>query len=537
MTKRAVGAGCEVSKLISAADAAELIRDGDHVLIVGAGGGLLEPDAVLAAIGERFQRTGHPRDLTLIHAAGLGDRVTRGLTPLAQPGLVRRVIGGHWGQCPPLARMAESEEIEAYNIPLGIMNLLHREIAGGRPGLITDVGMNTFVDPRIEGGKMNRKAREDLVQMIRIGGRDYLFYKAYRVDVAIVRGWSADEDGYTSLVGEPVWMDTLAAAMAARTCGGRTIVQVKNIVPSTSLPPYQVKVPGILVDAIVHHPGQWQTYEAEENPVYAGLKTAVLSERPAMDLDVRKVIGRRAAMLMHAGSVGNLGVGVPDAVGTVIGEEGCENLVTLTTEHGMVGGVAARGIVFGACLNFRAQMDGPDMINFYHGGGLDFSFLGFAEADQEGNTNVSKYNGIVMGSGGFVDIAQSARTVVFCGTFTASGLEARVEGGRLRIEREGRVTKLVDHVQQITFSGPDAHRRGHAAYVITERAVFELRPEGLTLTEIAPGVDLERDVLGRMGFRPRIAVPLRTMDPAIFSPAPIGLARWWAGRQTAAAGG
>ena len=518
---------------MSAADAVAMIRDRDSVLIVGAGGGLLEPDAILEAIGERFERTGHPRDLTLIHAAGLGDRVTRGLTPLAQPGLVKRVIGGHWGQCPPLAKMAQNEEIEAYNISLGVMNLLHREIAGGRPGLVTDIGMNTFVDPRIEGGKMNTKAKDDLIELIRLNGRDYLFYKAYRVDVAIVRGWSADEDGYTSLVGESAWLDTLAAAMAAKACGGRTIVQAKNIVERAALKPWLVKVPGIFVDAVVHHPGQWQTYEAELNPVYAGEETVVLGQRPTTALDPRKVIGRRAAMLMHAGAVANLGVGVPDTVGTVIGEEGCENLVTLTTEHGVVGGVSAQGIVFGASFNFRAQIDGPNMIDFYHGGGLDYAFLGFAEADRSGNTNVSKYNGIVMGSGGFVDIAQSARTIAFCGTFTAAGLDARIEGGRLRIELEGKVTKLVDKVQQITFSGPDALARGHRALVVTERATFELLPEGLTLIEIAPGANLERDILGRMAFRPNIAEPLKMMDEAIFRPETLGLAERWAATKAA----
>jgi acyl CoA:acetate/3-ketoacid CoA transferase len=523
-----------MSKIVNASEAVSVVEDGDTVLVVGAGGGLLEPDELLRALGQRYTETGHPRDLTIVYAAGLGDwKTARGLAPVAQRGMVKRVIGGHWGDCPPLAQMAADEEIEAYNISLGVLNLLHREIAGGRPGLITDIGIGTFVDPRIEGGRMNRSAKDDLVEVIEVAGREYLFYKAYQVDVALVRGWSADRDGYTSLVGETMWLDTLAAAMAARACGGKTIVQVKNVVDSAELNPWEVKVPGILVDAVVHHPDQWQSYESEFDPVYAGQQRVVLADRAPAPLDVRTVIGRRAALLLRPGAVVNLGVGVPDRVGGVIAEEGLEEEVTLTTEHGVVGGVPATGVIFGASSNFRALIDGPDMINLYHGGCLDYAFLGFAEVDQAGNVNASKFNGIIMGSGGFVDIAQSARILVLCGTFTASGLDVCVEEGHLDIRREGKIRKFVESVEQITVSGRDLLARGHKVYVVTERALFELRSEGLVLLEAAPGVDVERDVISRMGFAPLVDDPVGTMEQAIFDPAPMGLAKHWAKNVTA----
>lgn len=524
-----VEAGEVMSKVMSSSAAVSVVKDGNTVLVVGAGGGLLEPDELLRSLGERFAETGHPRDLTIIYAAGLGDwKTARGLAPVAQRGMVKRVVGGHWGDCPPLARMATNEEIEAYNLPLGVLNLLHREIAGGRPGLLTDIGIGTFVDPRIEGGRMNRSATEDIVEVIEVAGREYLLYKAYHVDVAFIRGWSSDCDGYTSLVGEAMWLDTLAAAMAAHSCGGKTVVQVKNMVGSEELNPWEVKIPGILVDAVVHYPAQWQSYESEYDPVYAGRQRVTFAKRALAPLDARKVIGRRAAMLLRPGVVANVGVGVPDQVGSVIAEEGLEVEVTLTTEHGVVGGISATGVIFGASSNFRALIDGPDMMNFYHGGGLDFSFLGFAEIDQDGNVNASKFGGTIMGSGGFVDIAQSARTLVLCGTFTASGLEIEISDEQVKIKKEGKIQKFVGRVEQITVSGRELLERGHKVVVVTERAVLELRRDGWVLLEVAPGVDVVRGVIGQMGFAPLMGEQIGMMNRVIFRESVIGLKEYWA---------
>jgi acyl CoA:acetate/3-ketoacid CoA transferase len=511
----------------SARAAVDGIADGETVAILGAGGGVGEPDLLIAALGERFDETGHPSGLTLVHAFGLGDRGDRGLTPIARAGLVRRVIGGHWGQTPAMARLAQANEIEAYNLPLGVMTQLHREIAGGRPGLITRVGLGTFVDPRVEGGRLNDRTHEQIVDVLELDGEEYLFYRGYRIDTALIRGVSGDRHGNVSLVGDVAFLDVLALAGAAHASGGRVIAQVKSILPDgEQLSPLQVKVPGVLVDMLVEHPDQHQTYEAEDNRAYAGLERVDLAQRAPMALGPRKVIARRATALMHPGAIANVGVGVPDGVGLVLAEEQIERDATLTVEHGIVGGVSAQGALFGASVNFGALLDTPSMIDFYHGGGLDFAFLGFAEVDRLGNVTVSRFGDVIMGSGGFIDISQSAKTVVFCGTFTVGDLRADVGGGSLSIVAEGRTRKFVDRVQQITFSGPEALRRGQTVYVVTERAVFELRPQGLTLVEVAPGVELERDVLGQMSFRPAGGSP-EQMDPALFDEAPLMLRRRW----------
>jgi acyl CoA:acetate/3-ketoacid CoA transferase len=521
-------------KLRTAKEAVQLIADGATVGVSGSGGGLGEPDLLIEALRQHFDETGHPRDLTLVHAFGLGDRAARGLGPVALPGLLRRVIGGHWGQTRLMAQLAEQGLIEAYNLPLGVMTLLHREIAGGRPGLISEVGLGTFVDPRVEGGKLNARTTEDIVEVVMLGGREYLWYHPYRIDVALIRGSEADLDGYLGMSEEGFYTDALALAGAAHASGGIVIAQVKHIVPSASLPPKSVKVPGPLVDVLVEHPGQWQSYESAFDPVYAGTARANLAEEADFALGPRKVIARRAVLAMKPGDVANLGVGVPDGVGVVLGEEGCDDLVTLTFEHGIFGGVSAQGIIFGAAKNHRAVVDAPDIIDFYHAGGLDDAFLGFAEVDVEGNVNVSKYNGVVMGSGGFTDIAQCAKTVVFCGTMTAGGLEASVNGGRLHIGQEGITHKFVRRVGQVTFNGQIAIGRGHRVMLVTERAVFEFRQHGWVLTELASGVTVD-DLRAVMDFDPEVASDLRQMDPAVFIAERIGLRDRWLGSATARA--
>lgn len=502
------------------------IEDGATVAILGAGGGILEPDMLIEALAAHYAGTGHPRDLTLYHTLGLGNRKDRGLAPLAREGLVARAIGGHLGQTPAMARLAEQEKIEAYNLPAGVMSLLLREITGGRPGLITKIGLGTFIDPRIEGGRLNDRSTADLVEVIELTGEEWLFYPAPKFDVALIRASSADEDGNLTMQDEPSYLDVYALAAATTACGGRVIAQVKEIVPRGSLHPKQVHVPALFVHDVVEHPQQWQTYEAEQDDVFAGHERVDLAAG-SFPFGSRKLIARRAATELSPGDVVNLGVGTPDGVATVLQEEGVADEVVFTVEHGIFGGVTAQGHVFGASRNHAAVVHMPDMFDLYHGGGLDAAFLGFAQVDREGNVNVSKFGGTVMGTGGFIDITQRARMVVFCGSLTASGLDVEYEDHRIHIKQEGRIQKLVDRVDQITFSGEHAQRTGQRVVIVTERAVFELRERGLTLVEIVEGTDVERDVLAQMGFEPEIADPLERMPKEIVSDGPMGLAQRW----------
>jgi propionate CoA-transferase len=427
---------------------------------------------------------------------------------------------------PKLSRMAEKDEVEAYNISLGVMGLLYREIAGGRPGLITKVGLGTFVDPRIEGARMNQATTENLIQVIEVGGEEYLLYRSFPIHFAFLRGSEADRAGNISLANEATYLDSLALAGATRASRGTVLVQVKRSLPEGELMrPADVRIPAIYVDGVVEHPAQRQTYEAEESLVYSGQERIDLSGQPPMEMSARKSIARRAAQLLRSGVVGNVGVGVPEGIGPVLAEEDCYEELRLTVEHGTIGGVSALGFMFGAIMNYDARIDAPDMIDFYHGGSLDYTFLGFAQADRHGNANVSRYNGIIQGSGGFVDIAQTAQTAIFCGTFSVGGLELKVGEGKLNIVKEGRARKFLADVDQITFSGKEALRNGHRVFYVTERALFQLREEGMTLLEIAPGVDLQHDVLDLMDFEPVVAPDLGQMDPALFRPEPFGLRR------------
>ncbi len=510
--------------ILSADDAVALLKDGDTLAIDGSGGGLVEPDALIAALNRRFQRTGHPRGLTVIHATGIGDRASRGISLLAQEGLCRRVIGGHWGQAPEMAQLAAENKVEAYNFPQGVLNQLYREIAAGRPGVITHVGLGTFVDPRLEGGKLNSVTTEDLVEVVTVGGREWLWYKAFPIDVAWVRGTTADEEGYISLEQEAAFLGVQSVAQAARNSGGIVIVQVKRLAVAGSLPAKSVKLPGPMVDALVVHDGQWQTYEAEYNPAYAGEVRVPLQRIKSLPFDVRKIVARRAAMEIVPGALLNLGVGMPDGVAAVAAEEGISEMFTLTVEQGGYGGIPAGGIIFGAVSNPKAILDGPTQFDFYDGGGLDLTCLGLAQADCHGNVNVSKYGATITGTGGFVDISQGAKAVVFCATFTAGGLEIEVRDRQLKIAREGKHRKFLRRVDQVTYSGDYARQRGQRVLYVTERAVLELQPEGLALIEIAPGVDLRRDVLDLMEFEPIVSRDLKLMDPRLFDPEPMGLA-------------
>jgi acyl CoA:acetate/3-ketoacid CoA transferase len=503
-------------KFITADEAAALIRDGATVGVVGAGGGLMEPSTVFGAIERRFLETRHPNTLTLVHALGVGDRKEMGINRFAHQGLVKRVIGGHWVWSPRMQQLAREEKIEAYVLPAGVVMQLYREIGAGRPGLVTHVGLGTFVDPRLSGGRMNASAQASLVEVVTIDGEEWLRYKPFRIDVAIIRGTYADPHGNVSLIGEAANLDVHALALAAHNSGGKVIAQVRHGVEPRSLPARSVQVPGVLVDAIVVDSEQRTGYDIVVDPSLSGERRGVALPPPPQPFTARQAIARRAAAELADDDVVNYGFGVPDGVARLVAMRGDGDRYQQTIEHGAHGGTLLEGHLFGYARNPSAIIDAPAQFDFYSGGGLDVAFLGFGQIDAAGNVNVSKLGGLPVGPGGFIDIAQNARKVVFCGTFEAKGAQLATGDGRLRVERYGDVRKLVRAVDQITFSGAQALRQRQEAVYVTERAVFRLTADGLALTEIAPGVDLERDVLERMDFEPVLPQAPTTMAAAHF---------------------
>ncbi len=518
-------------KIVSAREAVRLIRTGDTVALGGffyAGLALEvvhELAAVFAATDDEPVAFGKPRDLTLVFCVSPGDAQTGGANRLAQPGLVKRVIGGHWTGVAALTALVTGNQVEGYNLPLGPMSHLYRDIAAGKPGHLSRVGLGTFADPRFGGGKLNEVTTEDLVELMAVGGREYLFYKAFPINVAIIRGTTADPDGNITMEREALTCDTLSLATAAHNSRGLVIAQVERIADARTLDPRQVKVPGAIVDCIVvasapeNHP---QTLATSYNPGFSAEIRVPLATLQPMPMSARKIIARRAAMELRANSVVNLGVGIPEGVASVAAEEKVDDLMTLTTEPGIIGGIPAGGYDFGAGSNAQAVIDMPYQFDFYDGGGVDAAFLGLAQADKEGNLNVSKFGPRLAGAGGFINITQNAKKVAFLGTFTAGDLQVAVVEGKLLIERDGKHKKFVDEVEHRTFSGPYAVEQDKEILYITERCVFRLTGEGLELTEVAPGVDIERDILAKMAFKPIVRKP-REMDRRIFRPEPMGL--------------
>lgn len=503
-------------RVMSANEAAALIPDNATVSFVGSGGGVMVPELTIKAIEENFLKTGHPSNMTLVHASGIGDKKNKGVNRFAHKGMVKRVIGGHWGWSPRMQKMALSGEIEAYNLPQGVIVSLLREIAAKRPGLITKVGLETFVDPRLGGGALNNRSTEKLVEVLQLKGEEWLWYKSFPLDVTIIRGTVADQNGNVSLDMEAVEFEVLAQAQAAHNSGGLVICQVKYLTENKILDPMLVKIPGILVDVVVVDPEQSQSDEGEYNPAFRGQFPVPMEQMKPMILNHRKVVCRRAAMELKKNALVNLGFGMPDGVASVAAEEGVLNKITLSIEQGIIGGMPAQGDIFGVAYNPEAIINSPSIFDFYSGNGLDMAFLGLAQADIYGNVNVSKFGSVIAGCGGFVDITQSAKKLIFCGTFTAGGLKTLIGDGKIQILEEGKNQKFIPKVEQVTYSGSFGSKFKQEVLYITERAVFKLTSSGLTLIEIAPGIDLEKDILAHMGFKPIISENLKIMDACIF---------------------
>jgi propionate CoA-transferase len=420
--------------------------------------------------------------------------------------------------------MVEAGEIEAYSFPQGVLSLLCREIAGGRPGLVTHIGLDTYVDPRHTGGKQNARTTEDLVEVVTLRGREWLLYHAFPIDVAVIRGSTADEDGNLTMEDEAVQGEMLAMAMAARNSGGIVIAEVHRLARAGTLPMRAVKVPGALIDYVYVDPDQTQTYATRYSPYYAGALRRPATAVAPPPLDVRKIIARRSLLEFRAGDICNLGFGVSQGIGAIAFEEGIADRLVLTVEQGIFGGVPVAGNEGGAGFNYQAMIEQPSMFDFYDGGGLDVASLSFAEVDRHGNVNVHAFEGRVRGPGGFPNISARTKRICFVGTLTARGLDVGAQDGRLEIRSEGTLPKFVDEVREVTFSGRRARADGQEVRFITERAVFALREEGVTLIEIAEGVDLHRDVLDQMAFRPIVPQVVGTIDPRVYAEGPMGLA-------------
>ncbi len=507
-----------VTRFLSATDAALLVKDGDTVAVSGNGAGMISAEAIFAALEQRFLGTGHPRDLTLVHSLGLGDRGDLGTNRFAHEGMVRKVVAAHFTWSPRMQQLVRDEKIEAYCFPGGVVQHLLREIGAGRPGLFTHSGLGTFVDPRQDGGRCNARSREQLVELMQIDGKEVLHYKPFKVDVAIVRGTYADGRGNISPEAEAIDMDIHTLALAAHNSGGLVLAQVRQVVEAGSLHPRRVRIPGIMVDAVVTAPDQQQFYGLGYDDTVSGARRARL-DAAAADLPSkleRRIIARRAALELKPGASLNFGFGIPGGIFGVIAERGIGGDLWLSVEQGVHNGRMLDDALFGAARNADAILPSIEQFDYYSGGGVDIAFLGVGEVDARGNVNVSHIGGALIGPGGFIEIAQNAKKVVFCGTFDAQGTQMEYAGGLLRILRPGKVKKFVERVERITFSGEVARARGQEVLYVTERAVFRLADQGLELIEVAPGVDIRAQVVAQMAFTPAIGA-VRPMPGECFA--------------------
>lgn len=522
-----------MNKSISAEQAAGLLRDGDTVS-VSASSGLGCPDKLLAAIGERFAREGAPRDLTALHPIAAGDMYgIQGIDHLARPGLLARILAGSYPSgpsslpMPAIWRMVVDNQVQAYNIPSGILFDMHREAAARRPGVLTQVGMGTFADPAQQGCAMNEAAsRHPVVSRQHFDGRDWLYFPAVAPDVALIRATTADERGNLSYEHEGALLGALEQALAARNSGGIVIAQVKRIVRAGHLRPHDVHVPGHLVDHVVVDAEQWQTTQTPYDPAISGETAQPLSSFAHQAWGPEKVIARRAAMELAHGQAANLGFGIAANVPRILLEEGLHGAVTWVIEQGAVGGMPLLGFAFGCAANAEAIVPSPQQFTYFQGGGFDVTLLSFLQVDGNGSVNVSRLGArpyLTAGCGGFVDITAHAPRIVFCGLFTA-GARLRVDDGRLEILQEGHARKFVGTAEHISFSGLVGRERGQRVRFVTERCVIDLEDHGLVVREIAPGVDLRRDVLEQADIALQVAPDLRLMDARLFHAPPFGLA-------------
>ncbi|MCQ4636979.1 3-oxoacid CoA-transferase [Anaerovorax odorimutans] len=518
-------------QFIDAKRAAELIEDHTTVAIDGFIGFCLADD-ILGEIEERFKKEQHPRDLSVVNVAGLGgDGQHRGINHFAHKGLMRRFLCSNLSLAPKLYPLIMENAFPTFMMPQGVLSHMMRAIASHKPGVISQVGMKTFVDPRIDGGRVNDAAKEsgeNVVELIQLRNKEYLFYPTFPLDVAIIKGSIADTKGNISVEKEALHLEQFEMAAAARNCGGIVMVQVDKVVEHGEIHPQMVTVPATLVDYVIvgkpENTGQHFIGDGKPIPSWCGDEKVQLDHLEPLPFDIHKVICRRSILELRQGDFINLGIGIPMGVSELLNEEGLIEKISSSIESGVTGGVPAPGIATGAAYNPQAILKQPDIFDFYDGGGIDFAALGAAEIDMHGNVNVSKFAGKVTGPGGFINITQGAKTVCFLGTFTAGKSDIRIENGRLNIVKDGPYIKFKKDVEHITFSGHYSREKGtQKAFYITERAVFTLTEDGLTLIEIAPGADLETDVLEKMEFRPAIAPDLKTMDDKLFHPQLMGL--------------
>ena len=506
--------------LVDAREAANVIKDGDTVAIGGAGAGHAVPDGLLRGLGERYAETQEPRNLIMFHPCGIGDNDARGLNHVAYEGLIDTSIGGFWGNAPKMVKLALENKIKGYNFPQGVLGHLMRATASGKPGILTHIGLNTYVDPRLEGGKINEITTEDLVEVMDIAGKEYLFYKTMPIDVAFIRGTTVDCEGNLTMEEEVGFFSMLSIAQSAKVNKGIVIAQVKRTTES-HCDPGHVKVPGIFIDYVVLEPEQEMTFLTPFDP--ALVKRDVPYEAEELKLEgVKRLVSRRAALELRRGAFVNLGYGMSDGVPIVAQQEGITDQLVFMIEQGAIAGIPTTGLNFGAMFNPTAIVDDGYQFDFFQGGGLDMAFLGFAQIDQYGNINSSRFGKVVTGSGGSIDISSAAKKVVYCGTFAVKA-EQEINSSGLSIINPGTIKKFVTQVQQVSFSGQNAIARGQTIVYVTERAVFQLTPEGVMLIEIAPGADLQRDILEMMEFRPIISGNLKTIDQAIYQPHALGL--------------